>query len=467
MHRKLLLEHALLPDGWHDEVLLEVSTSGLIESVRVAARDAPRDTKADESALRVGGLVLPGICNAHSHAHQRAMVGLTEYSGAGVDSFWTWRDAMYRYAGRIGPDQLEAIAAQAYVEMLQSGYTSVGEFQYLHHAADGAAYENCAEMTLRCIAAAHTSGIGFTALPTLYSFGGFGGAPAEGTQLRFANDADGFCRIIELVAAACAAHPNHAFGAALHSLRAVNEQLINEISTRIHAEHPLAPIHMHIAEQLREVEDCQRWSGGARPIEWLLEHASVDARWSLVHATHANDAEIQALANSGATVVLCPNTEANLGDGIFNAAAYLSAGGRIAIGSDSHNTICPAQELRVLEYGQRLARHERNVLAAGANQSTARSLLDHLLTSSAQTLGHATGGISVGLRADLFTLDREHPLLIERDGDDCLAAWMFSAGRDCVRDVFVGGTQVIDQGQHAAQDRVLARYRQALRTLKA
>jgi formimidoylglutamate deiminase len=459
MYRKLLLEHALLPDGWHNEVLLEVGSQGLIESVRIGARDA--------AAWRVGGLVIPGIGNAHSHAHQRAMVGLTERAGPGTDSFWTWREAMYRYAARIGPDELEAIATQAYVEMLQSGYTAVGEFQYLHHAADGTPYENRAEMTLRCIAAAEASGIGLTALPTLYTFGGFGGTLPAGTQARFANGCDEFLRLMESVADACEAHPAHSFGIAFHSLRAVNQELIHAVATQLRASHPAAPIHIHIAEQLREVEQCQTWSGGARPIEWLLLHCAVDAHWNLVHATHANDAEIQALANSGATVVLCPTTEANLGDGIFNAAAFLSAGGHIAIGSDSQITICPAEELRLLEYGQRLAHHERNVLASAANQSTARSLLDAVLGSNTRSLAHAAGTISVGACADLVALNREHPLLAERDADDCLAAWIFSAGRACVRDVFVGGTQVIDKGQHAAQQTTFTRYQQALRTLAA
>jgi formimidoylglutamate deiminase len=462
MQRKLFLQQALLPDGWHDDVLVEVGATGLIESVRADVDEAQANRSGAE---RVHGVVVPGVGNAHSHAHQRAIVGLTEHSSAGTDSFWTWREAMYRCAARIGPDQLEAIAAQAYVEMLRSGYTSVAEFQYLHHAADGTPYDNRAEMTLRCAAAAHTTGIGFTALPVLYSFGGFGGVPASGTQLRFANDEDGFGRLLELVAAACGVPNGHAFGMALHSLRAVRGESIQTTVEQLHARHDGAPVHIHIAEQLGEVEDCQRWSGGKRPIEWLLEHAGVDSRWNLVHATHATDAEVRAVAKARATVVLCPTTEANLGDGIFDALSYLSAGGRIAIGSDSQSTICPAQELRLLEYGQRLMRHERNVLAGGAHRSTARALLDHVLASGASAMGRAAAAIAVGMRADLVALDREHPMLVERSADECLAAWMFSAGQACVRDVFVGGVQLINNGQHAAQESVLERYRRALRTL--
>ena len=440
---------ALLADGWASDVAVSLGANGDIADIAsgVPYRDGERVQ-----------LLLPAIPNVHSHAHQRAMAGLGERAGDSADSFWTWRKVMYHYLERIQPEHLQHIAAQLYVEMLKHGYGSVGEFQYLHHDLDGGAYDNRAEMSLRCLDAAREAGIGFTALPVLYRYGGFGGADPVDGQKRFLNDADGFSDIVVALQAAVDGDANAAVGIAPHSLRAISGELLGDVIGGLDG---LAAIHLHIAEQTREVDDCVAWSG-RRPVEWLYDHFDVDRLWCLIHATHMNDAETRCMAQSGCVAGLCPTTEANLGDGFFNAIEYLQAEGAWAIGSDSHISIDPVEELRWLEYGVRLQTRHRNRLVTPGFPSTGRSLLDAALAGGAQACGRRIGRIETGYRADLVALDGDHPRLYGRHGDDLVDSWIFSGNENLVRDVWVGGRKVVDDGHHRDEARIAERYRATL-----
>lgn len=442
-------ETALLPTGWVDHVRITLDGER-IASVEVGA--------AAEDAERFGAAV-PGLCNLHSHAFQRAMAGLGEVRGPGDDSFWTWREVMYRFARAIDPEAMEAIAAMAFVEMLESGFVRVGEFQYLHHQPDGAPYDDLAEMGARLAAAAAATGVGLTLLPVLYQDGGFGGVPAGEGQRRFVNPLDRYAALVEACRSAVAALPDGVVGVAPHSLRAVGPEAL-DAAIELGAG---GPVHIHIAEQAREVEDCLAWSG-ARPVEWLLDRAPVDARWCLVHATHMTEAETRALAGSEAVVGLCPLTEASLGDGIFNGRGYLDAGGRYGIGSDSNVLIDAAQELAMLEQSQRLRLQRRNVMAAGEG-STGRGLFDAALVGSARALGLAAGRIAAGAPADLVALDMGHPSLAGRRGDALIDGWIFAGQRDLVAAVWRRGRQVVREGRHIARAAVTQRYRAAVTAL--
>jgi formimidoylglutamate deiminase len=448
--RSLVFESALLPRGWAEEVTVTVDDGGDIVAVTEGAAVA--------GAATAGGCLLPGIPNLHSHAHQRAMAGLGERSGQSEDSFWSWREVMYRHLQRMQPDQLEAIAAQLYLEMLKSGYTSVAEFQYLHHAPDGRPYGDVAEMSLRALAAAREVGIGITNLPVLYRYGGFGAQPPAPAQRRFVNDADRLLAIVERLRAESAHDPDAATGVAPHSLRAVTGELLDEVLTGFGSS---GPIHIHVAEQVGEVEECTAWSG-RRPVQWLFDNQDIDARWCLVHATHMNAQEITLLARSGAVAGLCPTTEANLGDGPFEAVAFAAEQGRFGVGSDSNISVSPVEELRWLEYGQRLKHRRRNVLAGGPNRSTARQLLEGALAGGAQACGRRVGRIEPGYRADLLVIDSDHPLLLGRKKDALLDSWVFAGNVNLVRDVYVGGKRVIHEGVHARQEPIGARFRQVM-----
>ncbi len=448
--RKLCFSSALLPSGWHDDVVVHVDEGGVIAQVDTGQR--PGD------GTRLNGIAVPGIANVHSHAHQRAMVGLAERSGPGADSFWTWREAMYGFALAMQPEDLEAIAAQLYLEALKSGFTAIGEFQYLHHQPDGTPYDAPAEMSLRCLSAAMRTGIAVTMLPTLYAYGGFGGQMPSDGQWRFINSADSFLRIVEDLSATGRGR----LGISPHSLRAVTKELLHEVITGIAAD---APIHIHVAEQEREVEDCIAWCG-RRPVAYLLDSFEVSPRWCAIHATHMDEDETVGLARSGAVAGLCPTTEANLGDGIFPAVPFLDAGGTIAIGSDSQVTVSPADDLRQLEYSQRLAHRARNVLAGAPHSSTGRRLLDAVCRGGAQALGQPMGAIEIGNRCDIVVLDPDHPALIGRSGDEAVDSWVFSGGAACVRDVIVGGEIVIRERRHTRQDEILRDFRAAITRLR-
>lgn len=446
----LWFERALLPDGWAERVRVTFA-DGLVASVETGADPDFRDQRH--------AIGLPGLPNLHSHAFQRAMAGLTERRGATADSFWTWREAMYRFVDRITPDDLAVIAAQAFVEMLESGFTRVGEFHYLHHDPDGAPYANRAEMGAAIARAADETGIALTLLPVFYAHGGFGGQAAGQGQRRFLHDADGFAALLGASRAAVGGLPDALVGIAPHSLRAVTPE---DLAALV----PLAgdaPIHIHIAEQVKEVDDCLAWSG-ARPVQWLLDHAPVGPNWCAVHATHMTADETARLAATGAVAGLCPITEANLGDGLFPAPDWLAAGGAFGVGSDSNVLIDAGEELRLLEYGQRLAHRGRNLLAPGPDASTGGALFRGALAGGAQALG-AASGIAVGTSGDLFSLSADDPRLSGAGGDTALDGFVFAGARP--DRVWRRGVEVVAGGRHRARDAVSARYRKVLAKLIA
>lgn len=433
---RLHAPHALLPDGWARDVLLGWDDAGRLVQVDVGVA-APAGTE------RAAGPLLPGLPNLHSHAFQRALAGLTEHRSEAADSFWTWRDRMYRFALAVSPEQLEAIATRLYVEMLQAGYTSVCEFHYLHHDRDGRAYAERAELALRLAAAARRAGIGLTLLPVLYRHSGFGAKAPRADQRRFVNAVDALLRIVERLRD----ERDVRVGVAPHSLRAVAPDDLAALLSGLDAVDPTAPVHIHVAEQQQEVDDCIAWSG-ARPVQWLLDHATVDARWCLVHATHLDAGEAAAVARSGAVVGLCPSTEANLGDGLFDVPRHLQAGGRWGIGSDSHASVDAAEELRLLEYGQRLVRRERNVLATGGHRQIADGLWLDAVAGGASASGRPVGGLAVGQQADFVVLAEA-----SLDGlapDQMLASLVFAnQRRNAIADVWVGGSRRVQNGRHA------------------
>ncbi|MCW0233424.1 MAG: formimidoylglutamate deiminase [Ferrovibrio sp.] len=452
--RRFLLRHALLPDGWHDDVLVSVDAAGLI------ARATPKSV--DATATLLDGPVLPGLPNLHSHAFQRAMAGLAERSGPGQDSFWTWRETMYGFASRLTPEDIEAIAGQLYAEMLEAGFTAVAEFHYVHHQPGGAPYDDPAELSRRVIAAADTAGIGLTHLPVLYRYGGFGSKEPQPRQRRFLHDAEAYARLLQALAPAFRGRSDRRLGIAPHSLRAVSPELLRDGIAALNEIDAAAPIHIHIAEQTAEVDDCLAWSG-KRPVQWLLDQGIVDRRWCLVHATHLDEDEVLRLAASQAVAGFCPTTEANLGDGLFPAVDYMAADGRIGIGSDSHISVSVTEELRLLEYGQRLVRRSRTLLAGGPDRSNGRRLFEAAARGGAQALGQPMGAIAPGHRADFVLLDADAPSLTARRGDAVLDAWIFSnQARSAIRDVYVAGSRVVEQGRHIRSDSLAAAYRKTL-----
>jgi formimidoylglutamate deiminase len=448
---KLHFATALLPQGWRDDVLVTVEDGSI---AAVAAGAPPGD------AERCAGIAVPGVPNLHSHSFQRGMAGLAERRGDSPDSFWTWREVMYRFLDRLDPDAIEAIAAWAFAEMLEAGFTAVGEFHYLHHAPDGRPYANLGETAERIAAAAQASGIGLTLLPVLYAHGNFGGAPAHPGQRRFLNTREGFERLVEASTAAIADVPDAALGIAPHSLRAVTLDDLRWAAQRW----PDAPLHIHVSEQMKEVEDCLT-AHGRRPIALLYDTVDVGSRWCLIHATHADPAEVALIAASGAVAGLCPVTEANLGDGVFDTLRFLDLGGRFGVGSDSLVRISAAEELRALEYAQRLRHRSRNALG-GAGVSTGRRLFEAALAGGAEALGRRIGALVPGHRADIVALDPEHPSLVAARGDIAVDAWIFSADNAAVRDVWCGGEHVVSAGRHRARDTLLARYRDTVRGLE-
>ena len=449
MH-KLFFETALTPDGWRDDVIVALQDGAIVAVETGVAPDARRQAEA------VGGVAVPGVGNLHSHTFQRGIAGLTERRGTDDDHFWTWRDAMYRLSAALGPGDVEAIAAMAFVEMLEGGFTGVAEFHYLHHQPDGRPYADPAELASRVAAAAEATGIGLTLLPVFYAHGGFGGAAPTPGQRRFICDLDGFCRIVEGARRAVKPLRGGTVGIAPHSLRAVTGDEIRGLE----AAFTRGPVHIHIAEQTREVEDCIA-ATGARPVEWLLEHVGVDDRWCLVHATHMSADETLRLAASGAVAGLCPVTESDLGDGIFPATAFAGAGGRFGVGSDSNVLIGLAAELRTLEYSQRLRDRARNRLAE-PGASVGRALFDRAVSAGAQALGHNAVRLEPGARADLVVLDPAHPALYGRRGDTVLDSWIFAAATSPVRDVIAGGRHVVRRGRHIDRERIEARYRRCI-----
>lgn len=443
---------ALLPDGWEDDVAITIE-DGRIAALATGAPPASSAISAD--------VLLPAPANLHSHSFQRAMAGLSESRGPdGRDSFWTWRELMYRFLDQLGPDDIEAIAALIFVEMLEAGYASVGEFHYLHHAPGGAPYDNPAELSARIAAAAAEAGIGLTLLPVLYMQGGTDGRSLAGGQLRFGNDMESYQRILEGAEAAAAGTSADArVGVAPHSLRAVSRDALSEVARL----RPDAPIHMHIAEQEAEVREVLG-AYGATPVQWLLEAEEIGPRWCLIHCTQMTPDETEALARSGAIAGLCPITEANLGDGIFDGARFLEAGGRFGIGSDSNIRITLSEELRLLEYSQRLRDRARAVLAS-ASHSTGRTLFEGAALGGAQAIGRDSGAIRVGGWADLVALDGEALGLEGLQGDTLLDAFIFAGDDGCVSDVWSAGRHVVTDGRHISRSAVEASFRAVMKRL--
>ncbi|XUY26916.1 formimidoylglutamate deiminase [Agrobacterium sp. rho-8.1] len=439
-------ETALLADGWAKNVRLKI-VGGQIASLETDVAAQPSDERAKA--------IVPAMPNLHSHAFQRAMAGMVETRGSTADSFWSWRTLMYRFALTMTPDQMEAVAAQLYMEMLETGFGRVGEFHYLHHDKDGGHYANIAELAERIAAAASQTGIALTLLPVLYAHSGFGGQEPLDGQRRFINSTDSFARLVDGCLDAVATLPNSVVGVAPHSLRAVTPEEL-AIAAQLA---PNAPLHIHIAEQVKEVEDCMAWSG-KRPVQWLLDTNDITDRWCLIHATHMTLEETTGMAKAGAVAGLCPITEANLGDGTFAAPDFLAAGGVFGIGSDSNVLIGVGDELRQLEYSQRLSQRARNVIAP-ANGSTGRTLLDGALSGGAQALG-VKAGIVEGQAADIVSLDTSHAPYLEKD--HLLDGWIFG-GLVKPHTVWIHGKAVVRNGRHVARETISHRFHTAMKEL--
>ncbi|MGH8444796.1 MAG: formimidoylglutamate deiminase [Solimonas sp.] len=448
----LHVEQLLSADGWLKSARLHFAGRRIVKIEAGVAAQAGDERHA---------VIVPALSNLHSHAFQRGMAGLAEIRGSATDNFWSWRDTMYRFASRMSPEQLQAVAAQAYVEMLEAGYCRVGEFHYLHHDIGGRRFADPGEMAGRIVAAAADTGISLTLLPVFYAHASFGGkAPNEG-QGRFVHDLDGYARLVERCRELLVVSPSGIVGVAPHSLRAVTPEELAVVTRLL----PGAPVHIHIAEQLGEVRDCVAWSG-LRPVRWLLDHATVDERWCLVHATHVDAGEIAGIARSGATVGLCPVTEANLGDGIFPVPEFLSAGGRFGVGTDSNVCISLAGELALLEYSQRLSRRVRNVVGLGG-YSTGMALYLQALDGGARALGSPSTGLAEGGAADFVSLAVDEPALVGRAGDALLDSWLFASVAGIVDCVWVGAEKQVEHGRHHRRERVRTAYRNVIRELCA
>lgn len=448
----LFAHHALLPQGWASNVRLHWNETGDLNLVEQDAALQPHENQAQ--------FVLPGMTNLHSHAFQRAMAGMTEMAGESKDSFWTWRDLMYRYALHITPEQIQAIAAQLYAECLRHGYTAVCEFHYLHRDQDGSFYARPAEMAERVIAAAEQTGMGISMLPVLYSYADFGEQALRHDQRRFSTNVAEIMQLIDALEGKRNAQVE--VGVAPHSLRAANISQIRELVAALPA---ARPIHIHIAEQQKEVDACIAYSG-RRPVELLLDSGLVNQRWCLVHATHLNKAEVQGIAASGAVAGICTTTEGNLGDGFFDLPDYIAANGRFGVGSDSHVSQSPVEELRWLEYGQRLRLQGRNIASIAGQRKVGDFLYQAALQGGAQASGRKLGQLSAGYRADIVVLDDEHPNLAGIASADVLNTWVFAGNDNLVRDVYVGGKKIVQTGQHKNQTEVQLSYANCMRQLR-
>jgi formimidoylglutamate deiminase len=466
--RRYHLQSVYLPQGWSEGVFVSVSDDGLIAEIGAARADGEQESPAAE---RIDGIVVPGMSNAHSHAFQRAMAGNTEYRMSARDSFWTWRHAMYALANRIEPDELQILATQLFVEMLKSGYTSVAEFHYLHRQKGGIAYPGTNSLWDAITEAASTAGIGLTFLPTLYQNGNFGGQPLKAEQARFASDTDAFLRAVgDRLVAERRSHGlsggprTQTTGVAFHSLRAVPLANLEQAAFRLREIDAQMPVHIHVAEQLLEVEACKRETG-RRPIELLLGTGLIDHHWCLVHATHATGEELKGIASAGASVCVSVSTEANLGDGFFDTARFLKAGGRLCVGSDSQSTVSPAEELRWLEYQQRLRKKRRGVLATAAEPHAGTRLWRDAAQHGAQAIGQPAGAIEVGRRADWLVLDAGHPSMVGAAAGTALDHLLFAGGEAAIRDVMVAGRWRVKDRHHAAEDESRQSFARLMRKL--
>ncbi|EIC82320.1 formimidoylglutamate deiminase [Serratia sp. M24T3] len=444
---------ALLPHGWAHDVRLEVNAQGFITEVLISA--------SSEGCQLLSGAVVPGMPNLHSHAFQRVMAGLAEVAGNPQDSFWTWRELMYRMVGRLTPEQVGVIARQLYIEMLKGGYTQVAEFHYLHHDPLGNPYADPGEMTAYLSRAAEQAGIGLTLLPVLYSYSGFGAQPPQPGQRRFIQNTDSYLQQQQIISQQIKGITTQNQGLCFHSLRAVSQQQMQQVLASSDAS---LPVHIHISEQVKEVNDCVAWSG-QRPIAWLFDKFEVNARWCLIHATHPDQAELKQLALSGAVAGLCPTTEANLGDGIFPGVDYLAQNGSWGIGSDSHVSLNVVEELRWLEYGQRLRDTRRNRLVTHEQPSVGDLLYHQALAGGAQACGVMIGKLEAGYRADWLVLDGECPYLGAAQDGELLNRWLFAGTAAQIQDVWVAGEAKIIAGRHAQQTEAAADFLALLKLL--
>ncbi|MEP1209024.1 MAG: formimidoylglutamate deiminase [Rhizobiaceae bacterium] len=450
----IFAKRALLATGWAENVRFEIA-EGRIRAIVLADKPEASDISVDT--------LLPALANLHSHSFQRAMAGMTEYrAAAGKDSFWTWRELMYRFTGQLTPEQIESIAGLVFMEMQEAGYASVGEFHYIHHQGDGTPYGDIGELSHRICAAAAATGIGLTHLPVLYTYGGAGAVPLQAGQARFGNDVDQFLKLVERAEAGMANLPDDCLlGIAPHSLRATSpEDLATVVANRREG-----PIHIHIAEQPREVEEIQNWLG-ARPVEWLLANADVDQNWCLIHATHMTEAETINMAQSGAVAGLCPVTEANLGDGPFNGPGYIQAGGAFGVGSDSNVLITLTEELRTLEYSQRLRDLARNVMVVGEG-SVGATLYQGAAAGGARALARGRGEIAEGELADLIAIDSNDPALCALANEQLLDGLVFAAKDHVVTDLWSAGRHAVKDGRHVERDQLVTDYRKAMASLVA
>lgn len=448
---KIYASQAYLDTGWANDVRLTLDGKTIVKILPDSTPEAG-DVKVDT--------LLPALSNLHSHSFQRAMAGMTEFRAKGRESFWTWRKLMYAFLDRLTPDHISAIAAQAFMEMQKSGYAAVGEFHYLHNAQCGTRYDNPAELSARIMEAAQNTGIGLTHLPVLYTYGDVGEKPLAGDQHRFGNTYDEFAALLETCKSmAQSMTSDTAVGIAPHSLRATSPADLSRILQDV----PNGPVHIHAAEQTKEVDDVSA-ALGARPVDWLLNNAQVDDRWCLIHATHMTDPEAQQLAKTGAVVGLCPVTEANLGDGIFNSRAYFGAGGAFGVGTDSNVNISVTEEIRTCEYAQRLHHRERNVLAP-ADGSTGERLYRSAAKGAAQALARNAGSIAQGKLADLVAIDSHHPRLCALSQSQLLDGMIFAANDAVVTDLWSAGRNSVQNGRHVAQDAIAQSYRDAMADL--
>ena len=451
------IEKAFLPDGWHNNVGLSVDDRGYISQVRKNAQPSKQD--------ELLGWVMPGLVNCHSHAFQRAMAGYTEYRVSDTDTFWSWRETMYRHANSINPEQLLDISAYLYMELIKQGYTSVAEFHYLHHQPGGSHYPHISQLSESIIGAANSGGINLTLLPTLYMSAGFDKGPLAQKQQRFGNSINSFLRVFEQAQEQCKPHHQHSIGMGFHSLRAVPKEAISETLRHIKSHEQATPVHIHIAEQIKEVEQCIRHLG-CRPVEWLLDTVDVDKSWCLVHATHMTQKETIALAKTGATVGLCPSTEANLGDGLFPLTEFLDSEGHIAIGSDGNTCTNPMEEMRLLEYGQRLVKLNRNIGSNIVQKHTGTRIMQECLDGGARSIATKTGAIEEGYRADLLVLDHQSPDLSTTDDEFIMDTLIFAPNQSLIRSVMAAGEWHVRDFRHRDEDRLTQAFIKTLKSLR-
>jgi formimidoylglutamate deiminase len=453
---KLFVEKVLLTDGWASEKTLLIENGVITEIISGFV----------EGAERADGIVIPGMVNCHSHAFQRAFAGFSEQGSEGQDSFWTWRNIMYKFLGQLTAEHAQVIATQLYIEMLKMGYTRVAEFHYLHHDIDGENYPQLSEMAEAIFKAAGETGIGLTILPVLYRHAGFGELPANDGQKRFINSTAQFNKLVSDCFALSADYQNTNVGIAPHSLRAVDKKSLHSVVKHVRDLDAKAPIHIHIAEQQKEVNDCLEYYG-ERPVQWLLNNAELDEQWCLIHATHINEQERKGLIASKAIAGICPTTEANLGDGIFPTTEFLSEGGTFAIGSDSHISVNPVEELRWLEYAQRLIKQQRAILVSPKEASVGRNLWQKAALGGAQSTNSNTGELAIGKQADLLVLKNKEMKLFAHSEEHLLDSLIFASQQNMVSEVMVNGQWVVRDGQHALEQSVAQNFTDILQALSA